>query len=81
VRTRALALLAALVAANAGVWVWALLSFRDHPVLLGTAFLAYSLGLRHALDADHIAAIDNAARKLMQEGQRPVGIGLYFWLC
>jgi high-affinity nickel-transport protein len=80
VRTRALALLAALVAANAGVWVWALLSFRDHPVLLGTAFLAYSLGLRHALDADHIAAIDNAARKLMQEGQRPVGIGLYFSL-
>ena len=42
------------------------------PVLLGTALLAYSFGLRHAVDADHIAAIDNVTRKLMQEGKRPV---------
>ena len=50
------------------------------PVLLGTAFLAYGFGLRHAVDADHIAAIDNATRKLMQEGKRPVGVGLFFAL-
>jgi high-affinity nickel-transport protein len=42
---------------------------------MGTAVLAYSLGLRHAIDADHIAAIDNVTRKLMQEGKRPVAVG------
>ena len=47
---------------------------------LGTALLAYSLGLRHAVDADHIAAIDNVTRKLMQQGERPVSVGLYFSL-
>ncbi len=65
---------------NAGAWAWALAAFRDHPALIGTAMLAYSFGLRHAFDADHIAAIDNVTRKLMQEGQRPVGVGLYFSL-
>src|SRR5947209_2735790 len=69
-----------LVAANIAVWHWALVAFRDHPLLLGTAVLAYSFGLRHALDADHIAAIDNAARKLMHEGKRPVAAGLFFSL-
>jgi len=49
-------------------------------VLLGTALLAYSFGLRHAFDADHIAAIDNVTRKLMQEGKRPVGVGFFFSL-
>ncbi|HEX9167532.1 MAG TPA: hypothetical protein VF886_01205 [Roseiarcus sp.] len=38
--------------------------------------LAYTFGLRHAFDADHIAAIDNVTRKLMQEGKRPVAVGL-----
>jgi high-affinity nickel-transport protein len=47
---------------------------------LGTAALAYSFGLRHAFDADHIAAIDNVTRKLMQEGRRPVAVGLFFSL-
>src|SRR5271170_3891126 len=42
--------------------------------------LAYSFGLRHAFDADHIAAIDNVTRKLIQEGKRPVGVGLFFSL-
>src|SRR5467141_2845825 len=65
---------------NAGSWVWAVMIFRGHPVLLGTAFLAYSLGLRHAVDADHIAAIDNVTRKMMQAGKRPVGIGFLFSL-
>ena len=49
-------------------------------MLLGTAFLAYSFGLRHAVDADHIAAIDNVTRKLMQQGKRPVAVGLMFSL-
>jgi high-affinity nickel-transport protein len=49
-------------------------------LLLGTALLAYSFGLRHAVDADHIAAIDNVTRKLMQEGKRPVGVGFMFSL-
>ena len=42
--------------------------------------LAYTFGLRHAVDADHIAAIDNVTRKLMQQGQRPVGVGFFFSL-
>jgi high-affinity nickel-transport protein len=50
------------------------------PVLLGTAVLAYTFGLRHAVDADHIAAIDDVTRKLMQDGKRPVSVGLYFAL-
>src|SRR3984893_13531884 len=65
-------------AANIGAWVWAILAFHDKPLLLWTAFLSYSFGLRHAIDADHIAAIDNVTRKLMQEGQRPVAVGLFF---
>jgi len=72
------ALYALLVAVNAGGWATALICFRHHPLLLGTALLAYACGLRHAVDADHIAAIDNVTRKLMQEGQRPVGVGFFF---
>jgi high-affinity nickel-transport protein len=44
----------------------------------GTGLTAYMLGVRHAFDADHIAAIDNTTRKLMQQGQRPLSIGLWF---
>jgi nickel/cobalt transporter (NiCoT) family protein len=69
-----------LAALNVGAWLWALIAFHRYPVLLGTAFLAYSFGLRHAVDADHIAAIDNVTRKLMQQGQRPAGVGLMFSL-
>jgi high-affinity nickel permease len=65
---------------NAGAWIWAFLAFHDKPVLLATAFLAYTLGLRHAVDADHIAAIDNVTRKLMQEGKRPLSVGFFFSL-
>src|SRR5258705_6753301 len=65
---------------NAGSWIWAVMVFDGHPALLGTAFLAYSLGLRHAVDADHIVAIDNVTRKLMQAGKRPVGVGFLFSL-
>lgn len=69
-----------LFAVNLLAWCWALLAFRDYPLLLGTAVLAYSFGLRHAVDADHIAAIDNATRKLIQEGQPTASVGLYFSL-
>ena len=62
------------------VWVWAFVALRENAVLFGSAFLAYTFGLRHAVDADHIAAIDNSTRKLMQQGQRPVGVGFFFSL-
>jgi high-affinity nickel-transport protein len=80
VRGKIIGVYALLIAANVAAWIWALAAFRDYPVLLGTAFLAYTFGLRHAFDADHIAAIDNVTRKLMQEGKRPVGVGLFFSL-
>ncbi len=51
-----------------------------HPVLFGLGFLAYTLGLRHAFDADHIAAIDNIVRKLAQQQRNPLGVGFYFSL-
>ncbi|MGO9390716.1 HoxN/HupN/NixA family nickel/cobalt transporter [Rhodoblastus sp.] len=79
-RSRLIGVYAFLIGANVLVWLWALAALHDKPVLLGTALLAYSFGLRHAVDADHIAAIDNVTRKLMQQGQRPVSVGLYFSL-
>ena len=79
-RRRLFSIYGVLLAANLGAWAWALLLFRDQPLLLGTALLAYGFGLRHAVDADHIAAIDNVTRKLMQEGQRPVSVGFFFAL-
>jgi high-affinity nickel-transport protein len=69
-----------LAAFNLLAWGWAIASFHAYPVLLGTAFLAYSFGLRHAVDADHIAAIDNVTRKLMQQGRKPVSVGFWFSL-
>src|ERR1700740_3506451 len=47
---------------------------------IGVGLTAYTLGLRHALDADHIAAIDNTTRKLMNDGQRPLAVGFFFSL-
>jgi high-affinity nickel-transport protein len=79
-RGKIIAIYALLIAANVAAWAWALSAFHDYPVLLGTAFLAYGFGLRHAVDADHIAAIDNVTRKLMQEGKRPVTAGFFFSL-
>jgi high-affinity nickel-transport protein len=54
--------------------------WRTCPVLLGMGFVAYTLGLRHAFDADHIAAIDNTVRKLIQQDKNPSGVGFYFSL-
>jgi high-affinity nickel-transport protein len=79
-RGRIVAIYGILIVANLSAWIWALTAFGHQPVLIGTAVLAYSLGLRHAIDADHIAAIDNVTRKLMQEGQRPVAVGFFFAL-
>jgi nickel/cobalt transporter (NiCoT) family protein len=79
-RGKIVGMYAILAAANAGAWLWALLEFHGNALLLGTAFLAYSFGLRHAFDADHIAAIDNITRKLMQEGRRPIAVGFFFSL-
>lgn len=79
-RTRIVSLYAFLLAINCLAWTWAILALSDRPALLGTAFLAYVLGLRHAVDADHIATIDNVVRKLMQDGKRPLAVGLFFSL-
>jgi hypothetical protein len=70
---RTAVLYAILAAANVAAWAWALITFRAYPLQLGTAFLAYTFGFRHAVDADHIAAIDNVTLKLMQEGRWPAG--------
>src|SRR5208337_1196450 len=75
-----IALFAALIAANVLAWVWAFALFSDRPAVLGTALLAWVFGLRHAVDADHIAAIDNVVRKLMQQGKQPRLAGLFFSL-
>jgi high-affinity nickel-transport protein len=74
------AMFGALLAANLLSWCWAAAAFHGHSALLGTALLAWVLGLRHAVDADHIAAIDNVVRKLMQAGTRPDAVGFWFSL-
>jgi high-affinity nickel-transport protein len=79
-RARIVGIYLLLIAVNIGAWIWAFAAFHHFPLLLGTALLAYSFGLRHAVDADHIAAIDNVTRKLMQDGKRPVAVGLFFSL-
>ncbi len=73
-------LYAGLIGANLAAWGGAFIAFHHYPVLLGTALLAYGFGLRHAVDADHIAAIDNVTRKLISQGQRPATVGLFFSL-
>jgi high-affinity nickel-transport protein len=79
-KRKILILYAGLIAANLAAWAAALILLHGHPLLLGTAALAYGFGLRHAVDADHIAAIDNVTRKLMQDGNQPVTVGLFFAL-
>jgi high-affinity nickel-transport protein len=77
-RTKVVGLYALLIAFNVAAWVWAIVAFAGNPVLLGAAVLAYSFGLRHAFDADHIASIDTVTRKLMQQGKRPTTVGFHF---
>lgn len=80
VRGRLIALYSFLAVLNVSAWLAALLVFRGSPALLGICALIYGLGLRHAVDADHIAAIDNVTRKLLQDRQRPVAVGFFFAL-
>src|SRR3954465_5882049 len=60
-----------------GLFLW---YARSNPALAGLGTLAYTFGLRHAFDADHIAAIDNTTRKLLADGKRPLGTGFFFSL-
>ena len=72
-RRRLIAIYAALIGGNILIWLWALVVLGDRPVLLGTALLAYTFSLRHAVDADHIAAIENARFVIsMRQRRRPV---------
>lgn len=77
---RAAALLAALVVANLAAWGWAAAVFHANASLMAASLLAWCYGLRHAVDADHIAAIDAVTRKMMQQGRRPCGVGAWFSL-
>jgi len=78
--SKASAIFAILGAANLGAWGWALSEARNSPAVLGLAVLVYGLGLRHAFDADHIAAIDNVTRNLTRGGVAPLAVGLWFAL-
>jgi high-affinity nickel-transport protein len=77
-KVRLVTIYAVIAAISVGAWCWALVAFHAEPSLRGIAVLIYGLGLRHAVDADHIAAIDNATRKLMQQNRRPVAVGFWF---
>ncbi len=79
-RNRVIGVYVFLALFNLAAWGLAVVASAAYPIMLPTAFLAYTFGLRHAVDADHIAAIDNSTRKLMQDGERPVGVGLFFSL-
>jgi high-affinity nickel-transport protein len=79
-KAKATVLLAGLAAANVLVWLLAWGASHRYAGLLATGLLAYGFGLRHAVDADHISAIDNTTRKMMQQHRRPVGVGFFFSL-
>lgn len=81
-RTRIFAIYAVLIGVNVVAWVLAILASvqLNDPKFIALGFVAYGLGLRHAVDADHISAIDNVTRKLMQDGKRPVAVGTFFSL-
>src|SRR3989442_1946927 len=61
-------------------WGLLLTSAANHPAFIWLGGIAYTLGLRHAFDADHISAIDNTTRKLLQGGKKPIGVGFFFSL-
>jgi high-affinity nickel-transport protein len=79
-KRRLVGIYAILAGFNIAVWTTLLLSSARYGLLLGLAPIAYGFGLRHAVDPDHIAAIDNTTRKLMQDGKRPVAVGFFFSL-
>jgi high-affinity nickel-transport protein len=80
-------MIATIVGLNVAGWGMLIAATGHHFILsrndifgVGTGILAYTLGMRHAFDADHIAAIDNTTRKLMAEGKRPLSVGFFFSL-
>ncbi|KAK5127918.1 hypothetical protein LTR85_005035 [Meristemomyces frigidus] len=77
---KALAIVLFLIAVNLLVWIACAIVLHFHTALVSTAVLSYTLGLRHALDADHISAIDLMTRRLVASGQRPVTVGTFFSL-
>lgn len=80
-RLPAILIILLLIVINLAVWaICGILLASRYSHLLSTAALAYSLGLRHALDADHISAIDLMTRRLIATGQRPVTVGTFFSL-
>jgi high-affinity nickel-transport protein len=79
-KSRAGLLIGFLVLVNVVCMIMLLLVTTKYPAILSPGILAFSFGLRHAVDADHIAAIDNVTRKLISEGQRPLTVGLWFSL-
>lgn len=80
VRGKVVSIYVFLIALNIVAWILAFVAFSHTPYLLGLAVIAYTFGLRHAVDADHISAIDNVTRKLMQEDKKPVAVGFFFSL-
>ncbi|KAI1293192.1 hypothetical protein EDD11_008497 [Mortierella claussenii] len=92
-RRKCLITIGGLVLVNISVWTLAAIAARSYPSLLGSMVIAYTLGLRHAIDADHLAAIDNVTRKLIYQDVAksqeriehggltpPVCVGLFFSL-
>jgi high-affinity nickel-transport protein len=79
-RRRVVLLYGALGLLNVVAWSLTLLASAQYSFFLASAVTAYTFGLRHAVDADHISAIDNVTRALMQDGKRPVGVGVFFSL-
>ncbi|KAJ5988356.1 Nickel/cobalt transporter high-affinity [Penicillium waksmanii] len=77
---RAIGIILFIALLNAIVWIAAAIVLRFHTSLVSTAVLAYTLGLRHAFDADHISAIDLMTRRLLATGQKPVTVGTFFSL-
>ncbi|OWZ63602.1 hypothetical protein AYX14_03272 [Cryptococcus neoformans] len=77
---RAIALVVGELLFNAVCWIAAGICFGKTDGILGLALLAWTIGLRHGLDADHISAIDNATRQLVSQGQLPITCGLFFSL-
>ena len=79
-RRKVLGVYALLLSVNVVLWTVSLVTSAAYPVFLALAITAFLLGLRHAFDADHIAAIDNVTRKLMQDGKKPTTVGFFFAL-
>ncbi len=79
-RRRLIGFYAAIVLIHIIGWGALLTYGAGHPAFIALGGLAYTFGLRHAFDADHISAIDNTTRKLLQEGRKPIGVGFFFSL-